>query len=372
MEMKLFRTFGMITLVLAIVGCSNTRPLIKKDTELDFYLSNELKEVLYYASLAPNGHNTQMWKVGVSENGEILKIFIDSSRLLPVVDPNGRESLISVGAFIENMKQALFAYGFKYELSIIEEIDIKNNPFVAEINIKDRGNGTINYDILNNMQKRHTDKSKYLADKPLDGVSIDTLTNFSDGNILIFQNGSSDFNFIKEITLLANEIQALSPEAREELANWLRFSDEEAIKTSDGLPAEQLGLSGIVKKLYYATTNREKAKTEKFGKTSFNLAKSQLNNCMAFLIVTGGDTPKGYIEAGMKMESLWLKAVELNISVHPMSQALEEKETNGQIKNKYIGKNNIQMIMRAGYVKKYGTNNGIRRPLKEFVFLLNQ
>jgi hypothetical protein len=27
-------------------------------------------------------------------------------------------SLISAGAFIENMKQALFAYGFKYELSI--------------------------------------------------------------------------------------------------------------------------------------------------------------------------------------------------------------------------------------------------------------
>jgi hypothetical protein len=51
-----------------------------------------------------------------------------------------------------------------------------------------------------------------------------------------------------------------------------------------------------------------------------------------------------------------------------MSQALEESETNGQIRNKYIGKNNIQMIMRAGYVRKYGTNNGIRRPLKEFVF----
>jgi hypothetical protein len=72
------------------------------------------------------------------------------------------------------------------------------------------------------------------------------------------------------------------------------------------------------------------------------------------------------------MESLWLKAVELNISVHPMSQALEENETSGQIRNKYIGENNIQMIMRAGYVKKYGTNNGIRRALKEFVFLINE
>jgi hypothetical protein len=30
------------------------------------------------------------------------------------------------------------------------------------------------------------------------------------------------------------------------------------------------------------------------------------------------------------------------------------------------------MIMRAGYVKEYGVNNGIRRPLKEFVFLVDE
>jgi hypothetical protein len=367
--MKMLKIPGGIMLVLAIMGCSNTNPLIKKDTELDFNISNELKEVLYYASLAPNGHNTQMWKVGISENGRTLKIFIDSSRLLPVVDPNGRESLISAGAFIENMKQALSAYGFEHELTIIKEINIKENPLIAEIRIFGKEDTTINYDILSNIQKRHTDKSNYL-NKPLDSNAIGTLN--SGENILIFQNGDDDFEFIKEITLWANEIQSLSPEAREELANWLRFSDEEAIETADGLPAEQLGLSGIIKTLYYATTDREKAKTEKFGKTSFNLAKKQLNNCMAFFIITGQDTPKGYIEAGMKMESLWLRAVELNISIHPMSQALEESETNEQIRKKYSGHEYFQMIMRAGYVKKYGINNGIRRPLKEFVFLINE
>ena len=60
-----------------ILGCSNTTPLIKKDTGLNFNLSNELREALYYASLAPNGHNTQMWKAGISENGKTIKIFID-------------------------------------------------------------------------------------------------------------------------------------------------------------------------------------------------------------------------------------------------------------------------------------------------------
>jgi hypothetical protein len=269
------------------------------------------------------------------------------------------------------MKQALLAYGFKYELHIIDEIDIKNNPLVTEIAIIGKDDAAINFDTLNTMEKRHTDKSKY-QNKPLDKNSIEALLNLSSGNIQIFCEGSEDFSFIKEITLLANEIQSLSPEAREELAKWLRFSDKEAIETSDGLPAEQLGLSGIIKRLYYATTDREKAKTEKFGKTSLTLAKRQLNNCTEFFIITGKDTPKGYIEAGMDMESLWLKATELSISVHPMSQALEENETNEQIRKKYTGKDSIQMIMRAGYVKEYGVNNGIRRPLKEFVFLVEE
>jgi hypothetical protein len=365
-SMKIF-----IIVFITFVGCASTNSLIEKDTELAFNLTNELKEVLYYASLAPNGHNTQMWKVGVSEDEKILKLYIDSSRLLPVVDPNGRESLISAGAFLENMKQALNAYGYIYEITIIENINIKDNPIIAEIEIIGKKDIEINNNILSNMLKRHTDKSQYL-NRPLDNNSINNLIDFSNGNVLIFQKGSEAFEYIKEITLLANEIQAASPEARKELAEWLRFSDEEAIEKADGLPAEQLGLSGIIKALYYATTNREKAEMEKFGKTSVSLAKKQLNNCMGFFIITGPDTARGYIEAGMKMEALWLMAVEENISIHPMSQALEEDETHYQIQKEFSGESNFQMIMRAGYVRKYGKNNMIRRQLNKFVFQINE
>jgi hypothetical protein len=50
----------------AFTGCALSQGLISKDTETSFPLSPDLREVLYYASLAPNGHNAQPWKLGIS------------------------------------------------------------------------------------------------------------------------------------------------------------------------------------------------------------------------------------------------------------------------------------------------------------------
>jgi hypothetical protein len=54
-----------------------------------------------------------------------------------------------------------------------------------------------------------------------------------------------------------------------------------------------------------------------------------------------------------------------------MSQALEEKEVSVQVEEQFGKLGSVQMIMRAGYVKDYGQNKRIRRPLKEFVFIEN-
>ena len=363
---KILNKIAVALVLISIFVCAQSKPLIEKNTNLDFTISDDLKEILYYASLAPNGHNTQMWKVGISQDQKVLQIYIDSSRLLPVVDPDGRESLISIGAFIENMRQALIAYGYEFSISISESANIHDNPLIAEVFIGSKKAQELNTHILNNIERRNTDKNKYQK-RLLDSNSVSNIIDYTLENVYILKKNSIEFEFIKEMTLLANKIQSDSAVAREELAIWLRFSDKEAIEKADGLPAEQIGLKGIVKRLYYLTTNREKATKESFGRASYRAAEKHLNNCVAFIIITGDNTVKGYIEAGMKMESTWLKAVEENISIHPMSQALEEQEVYKQIKIEFSNYENIQMIMRAGYVKNYGENNKIRRPLHKFV-----
>lgn len=62
-------------------------------------------ELVWYATLAANGHNTQPWKFAVQENQ--IEIHPDYSRRLPVVDPGDRELWISLGCALENLRSAL-------------------------------------------------------------------------------------------------------------------------------------------------------------------------------------------------------------------------------------------------------------------------
>lgn len=92
-----------------------------------------------------------------------------------------------------------------------------------------------------------------------------------------------------------------------------------------------------------------------------------MENCCGFLIITGKTETKELIKTGMLLESIWLRAVKLGISVHPMSQVLEESPYCQEIDGKLKTEQPVQMVLRVGYVKDYGQNNRIRRDLADYV-----
>jgi hypothetical protein len=72
------------------------------------------------------------------------------------------------------------------------------------------------------------------------------------------------------------------------------------------------------------------------------------------------------LETGRRMQRLFLKVREKNIAIHPMTQILEELSTR-QILNHAIGiSENIQFILRTGYVKNYPQPVSLRRPVNWF------
>lgn len=75
---------------------------------------------------------------------------------------------------------------------------------------------------------------------------------------------------------------------------------------------------------------------------------------------------QGIIRAGMHFERFWLDAVELGISLHPMSQILEEKPFSDDVMKALNLNAPVQMIVRAGITSNYGENNGIRRNISRF------
>jgi hypothetical protein len=75
-------------------------------------------DILYLASLAPSGHNTQPWTVRIVGPQHWI-IGSDRERWLPAVDPHNREMLLSLGAFLENLIIAAKAHGYAVDLNVI-------------------------------------------------------------------------------------------------------------------------------------------------------------------------------------------------------------------------------------------------------------
>ena len=84
--------------------------------------SDQMRTLIHYATLAANGHNTQPWKFAIQENA--IEIHPDTTRRLPVVDPDNRELWISLGCALENLLIAARAGGFNPEVTYPDTADL--------------------------------------------------------------------------------------------------------------------------------------------------------------------------------------------------------------------------------------------------------
>jgi hypothetical protein len=69
----------------------------------------ETRGLIRYATLAPNGHNTQPWLFRPSDTD--IAILPDSARRTPVVDPDDHHVFVSLGCAAENLMLASGASG---------------------------------------------------------------------------------------------------------------------------------------------------------------------------------------------------------------------------------------------------------------------
>jgi hypothetical protein len=67
------------------------------------------------------------------------------------------------------------------------------------------------------------------------------------------------------------------------------------------------------------------------------------------------------------MERLLLKIREKNIAIHPMTQILEEPSTKQMLNQAINISENIQFILRVGYLKDYPQPVSLRRPVDWFI-----
>jgi hypothetical protein len=325
-------------------------------------LKPDEKAILFLASLAPSGHNTQPWFVQYLEPYHWI-IGNDKSKWLPAVDPTQRETMLSIGAFIQNLEYAAGDFGYICDWKLLATTPQDERVMEVKL-IKEAAKNAFD---ISKIKNRRTVRADFLSDvlKPED---LKYLVNSEPEFIHYLPVTSQESQYINEQTIEANRLQAYRDPAQQELADWIRFSSQNAEKYRDGLTMASMEIEGFSGWVVRNTYSKDNVMKKDFRERGIDNIKKEVSESAGWILITSKDNSVAtLLETGRRMQRFFLRVREKGIAIHPMTQILEESSTRQDL-NQSIGiSENIQFILRAGYLKNYPPPVSLRRPVDWFI-----
>lgn len=321
----------------------------------------EAWKILYYASLAPSGHNSQPWFVQtVTENEWIIGS--DAQRWLPQVDGSNREVILSLGAFGENLVQAAAVYGFHAEVEVIAQD--RFDPRVARVNLTPAPPADIP---LERLTFRRTVKSHF-QDRDLSSAHVKTFSRAVPGHLHYFPRGSRHSDMMADQAVENFKRQFENQPAMEEAAAWTRLSDRDAMKFRDGLTPAGMEISGFAGWVVRHFMDQGDVTGKAFRQKGIEKVMSQAKEGGGWMVITSsGTSVRELFECGRQFQRMALLAREKMIAIHPMTQTLEEKQGQETIEKHHDSSMIPQFMLRVGYLEKYPDPVSLRRPVSWFL-----
>jgi hypothetical protein len=320
--------------------------------------------VLELASLAPSGHNTQPWGINALEPYTWV-ITSDEQRWLPAVDPDQRETLLSIGAFMENLTVAAECLGYDVELKLLA--GTSKDKDVVEAKLKKAHAHCSDDDPIERMKRRRIIRKGYLS-REIREDDLRFITGGLETRFHYFPPVSRQGRYLSEGTVEANRRQAYRTEAQEELARWIRWSDAEAGKFRDGLNPEGMEITGFAGWYVRHFFHREDVLGEAFKEATMRSVIGQTERHGGWLVMTSEDSGvEDLVETGRLFQQMSLRLRDRMIAIHPMTQMLEEAPWRNMIASELGLSGHVQFLLRIGYVDRYPDPVTLRRPAHWFV-----
>jgi len=356
-----------ITLIVLLASCSSAqyRLITEHSEEINSILSEDEIKILELASMAPSGHNTQPWEIVIKKDGSWI-IQINEDSLLPALDPHRRESLLSIGAFIQNLIYGAQSLGYSADLSFLCT-NMTDKDIVRIIIEKSDKNHS---DFFERIMLRRTVKSDYKEDSiSMEDIDIlKSLVHQEDIEVFFYPGGSQECQYINGLQILSNIQQVNREDVQKELANWIRWDNESIYNNRDGLNPDSLELTGIAKWFVQTFYNENSVLSDSFKTSTMKKIEEMVSKHGGWMIIScRSDDPVNILKTGMAFEKIFLHVRELNIGLHPMTQPLEESPFDSNLKNELDIKGIPQFILRLGYIDNYPEPKSIRKSIDSFI-----
>jgi hypothetical protein len=181
-------------------------------------------ELLRYATLAANSHNTQPWTFKIEPSRVI--ILADPLRRCPAVDPDDHHLFVSLGCATENLVQAAAAMGLRAD-HVLE---------AGKITISLENSRAERSALFEAIPFRQSTRAAYDGRSASnDALRLLEQAGSGPGMELILVTERSRIEQIAEHVVAGNTAQMSDPAFMEELIAWMRFNEGEAIASRDGL-----------------------------------------------------------------------------------------------------------------------------------------
>lgn len=353
---------GTAVVVPGVASCSDATSLAMKPWSGPPPGAEDVRlRALSYAVLAPNAHNTQPWSLALPGHDEIL-LYVDRTRLLPATDVPFRQAHVSQGTFLELLVIALGAMGRRAEVTLFPQGEYANDAIddrpVARVRVSPE---VVAADpLFSHITKRRSNKREYDLERKPTASQLACLARCI--------GAGANLSFVEKdaararLTGIATDAMAAEVEDRarnEETAKWFRYSDRELEQKRDGFGLANNGRSGFT--AWFAETfvlSREKSADPDgaFARGAIDMARSQAKSSPAFgVLTTPSNTRTAQVLAGRAYARIALTAQSLGLSMHPMSQSLEEYPDMAKPKARMEHElaltpgSTVQMLFRLGY-----------------------
>ncbi|GGI92168.1 NAD(P)H nitroreductase [Saccharopolyspora subtropica] len=313
-----------------------------------------MRSALALACRAPSVHNSQPWKWKLAER--TVHLYLDRSRLLGVLDPCGRELVISCGAALNHARIAFAAEGWQttvHRLPNPAQPDHLASLEFARLDEVDEHVVTL----AAAAAARRCDRRPFLTD-PVPRAVLVPLREVArlEGCTLTFAVGDRERRELELAIEHAGSEQRQRPEYREELAAWAgRHASPEGVPVRS-IPAEHL--RGMPERDFALVAEGE-------------LPVPILDDGAVLAVLsTRGDSYESWLAAGEALSAVLLTATEHGLATCPLSQISEGAASRNQVREEILGGTGFpQLAIRIGWPVTHEFPGPLtpRRPVSDVV-----
>ncbi len=306
--------------------------LLTVSTFMKKTLNQNIESILSVALLAPSVHNTQPWRIHVDEN--TISIDIDPQYQLTDGDPTGRETIISLGIFVEAITIAASPFGlqtktihFQDQRAVIEfaSTQVKKNKSELEA-----------------LKNRVTDRSIYKH------IEINTKTKRlltrcapkTKAKIWVITD-QDEIQEVADLTAKGIGLALSNPSFRQELSNYLVVpwsTKKRGISTSSLYIPKLLAIcEPVLIRLGIGLGSEVKLEHRRWESAS-----------AVILITTVGDMADYWFEAGRAYLRVALRIEELGLSQATSAATVEASNYHEDVENLVRTSQRLQSVIRIG------------------------